>query len=322
MSTRKRYKLKPDAFLYLAVVIVLIIFANKGCTAIKDHKYHKTTEYKLITQGYSKSDIKVLQKYFNSKELNSLSKKKKDAKLITLIKNKNYKHKLHNEYLEYMDLNHDKDIDEIISTVNLHLNYNFYENTMLTDISKNNLMLVNKYYSLKEDYIPDDLVVITSKYSWGANGSQKIRKDAYDQFIKMHEDAEASDIYLMVGLSFRTYEKQTEVYNNYKNSQSEIYADKIAARPGHSEHQTGLALDIFSLKDTLQDSFKDSQTYAWLKENSYKYGFIERYPEGKEKITGFTYEPWHYRYVGIDDAKKIHDLNITFEEYYTNYIDK
>lgn len=322
MSTRKKYKLKPDAFLYLAVIIVLIILANKGCTMIKNHKYHQTTEYKLITNGYSKSDIKVLSKYLSEKELISLSKKKKDTKLISLMKNKNYKHKNYNDYLEYMDLNHDKTIDEIIHTVNLHLNYDFYEDTKATDLSKNTLILVNKYNSLSEDYIPDDLVVITTKYSWGTNGSQKIRNDAFNQFVKMHEDAEASDIYLMVGLSFRTYEKQSQVYKSYKNLYGEAAADKIAARAGFSEHQTGLALDIFSLKDSLQDTFKDSDTYAWLKENSYKYGFILRYPEGKEKITGFTFEPWHYRYVGVEDAKKIHDLDITFEEYYINYIEK
>ena len=322
MSTRTKYKLKPDVFLYLAVIIVLIVMANKGINAYKDYKYKKTTEYKLISVGYSKKDIKILSKYFKEKDLIKLSKNKKDNKLLSLITNKNYLNKLYQDYIDYIDLNPDKTVNDVIDTVNLHLNYSFYEDTKKTDTSKNNLMIVNKFNYLEEDYVPDDLKVITSKYSWGSNGSQKTRAEVLEQFLKMHEDAEANNIYLMVMLSYRDYNEQANIYNEYKEYHGEAYADKIAARPGFSEHQTGLALDIFSLKDSLQSTFKDSETYEWLKNNAYKYGFIIRYPEGKEKITGFTFEPWHYRYVGIEDAKKIHDLDITFEEYYTYYIDK
>ena len=88
-----------------------------------------------------------------------------------------------------------------------------------------------------------------------------------------------------------------------------------SARPGHSEHQLGYAVDI----NTVQEKFKNTKEYAFLKDNAYKYGFIERYKEGKEFITGYGYEPWHYRYVGIDAAKIIYENDLTLEEYLLLY---
>ena len=100
------------------------------------------------------------------------------------------------------------------------------------------------------------------------------------------------------------------------------YADEIAARPGHSEHQTGLALDIFCTTNSNTKTFKDSEAYQWLLNNAYKYGFILRYPEGKENITGFTFESWHYRYVGTEIATYIYENDITFDEYYAYFTEK
>lgn len=323
MAKKKRYKLKFDAILYLAVIIVLIILANKGLSAYKTYKYHKTTEYKLTTVGYTKKEIKTLSKYLNKKELSNLTTKKKDKSLILLMNSKLYLHKNLDEYIEYLDLNPSKTIDEIINTVNIHHNYAYYEKTFKTDTSLNYSLIVNKYYYLTEDYVPDDLVAISTKYSWGSSGTQKVRKEAYDQYLKMHEAANSeANIYLMVNSSYREYKKQDQVYNNYRVNHGEAYADKIAARPGFSEHQTGLALDIFEIKNSQQATFKDTEAYKWLKDNSYKYGFILRYPEGKENITGYNFESWHYRYVGVDLAKKIYNSNLTFDEYYAYYIEK
>jgi D-alanyl-D-alanine carboxypeptidase len=322
MVKRKRYKLKPDIFLYIAVLIVVIILANKGIDAYKEYKYHQTTEYKLIEVGYSKKDIKVLSKYLSEKELIKLTKEKQNKTLVNLMNSKYYLHKNLDQYLEYLDLNPDKTIDEVIKDVNIHHNYAYYENTIETNTSLNYELLVNKYYYLTKDYEPDDLVVISTKYSWGTAGSQKVRKEAYDAFIKMHEAANENGIYLMVNSSYRDYASQERVYNNYKTNHSEEYADKIAARPGFSEHQTGLALDIFSIKNPAQATFKDSDAYAWLKDNSYKYGFILRYPENLENITGYSFESWHYRYVGVETAKKVYESGLTYDEYYAYNIEK
>ena len=321
MKKKKKYKLKIDGFIFIAVIIVAIILINKGITAYKTYKYHQTTEYKLITVGYNKKEIKLLSKYLKESELLKLTSKKKDTKLISLMSNEKYLHKNYKNYLDYIDLNPNKDIDEVINLINLHLNYNFYEDVKETDLTKEYLILVNKYNYLNEDFAPSDIVTISTKYSWGSYGTHSIRKEVFDAFLKMHEDANQNGIYLMINSSYRDYKSQTIVYNRYKNNHGEIYADKYAARPGYSEHQTGLALDIFSIDGAIRDTFKDSKAYAWLKDNSYKYGFILRYPENKEKITGFSFEPWHYRYVGIDAAKYIYENNITFEEYYVYNIE-
>ena len=323
MVKRKKLRLKPDIFLYIAVIIVIVILANKGINAYKTYQYHKTTEYKLITIGYTKKDIKLLSKYYSEKELVKFTKdKKKNKLLLNLMSNKYYLHKNLDTYLEYQDLNPNKSLEDVIKEVNIRHNYAYYEGTIETDTSLNYEMLVNKYYFLTSEYEPNDLVTISTRYAWGAAGSKKIRSEAYEAFIKMHEAANSEGIYLMVNSAYRDYNSQERVYNQYKNNQGEAYADKIAARPGFSEHQTGLALDIFSLNNSTQATFKDTDAYRWLKDNSYKYGFILRYPEGLEKITGYDFESWHYRYVGVELAKKIYDSGLTFDEYYAYYIEK
>ena len=323
MAKRKKYKLKIDVFLYLAVIIVIIVLAKKGINMYKEYQYHKTTEYKLITAGYTKKEIKTLDKYLDEKELLKLTKEKKNTTLLSFMNSKFYLHKNLAEYEEYYDLNSNKTIDDVIQTVNIHRNHEFYENALQTDMNQGYGILVNKYYSLAEDYEPDDLVTISTKYAWGSYGSQKTRQEVYDAYLKMHEAANSeADIYLMVNSSYRPYKDQLRVYNNYKTNHGEAYADGIAARPGFSEHQTGLALDIFSIKNPAQATFKDSDAYKWLKENSYKYGFILRYPDGKENITGYKFESWHYRYVGVDLAKKVYDSGLTFDEYYAYYLEK
>lgn len=125
----------------------------------------------------------------------------------------------------------------------------------------------------------------------------------------------------MVNSSYRSYKDQEEIYNDFKTV-SLKYADSYAARPGHSEHQTALAIDITSLEHKQAEEFNESEEYAWLKDNCHRFGFILRYPEGKEYLTGYSNESWHFRYVGIDAATTIHNENITFDEYYAYYVEK
>ena len=134
----------------------------------------------------------------------------------------------------------------------------------------------------------------------------------------MHEDASKEDIYLMINLGYRSYDDQEALYNKYEKTYGTYEADKLTARPGFSEHQSGLALDIFEINNSNYSTFKNTPACKWLKENAYKYGFILRYTEDTEKITGFSSEDWHYRYVGKNIAKLIYDNNITLEEYYYN----
>ena len=158
------------------------------------------------------------------------------------------------------------------------------------------IMIVNKTYSLPKDYNP---------------GLQKVYKDA---FAQMQSAAKLDNINLFIVSGFRSYDDQVKLYNAYIKEDGKEKADTYSARPGYSEHQSGLAADI----NTAASWFDDTQEAKWLKQNCYKYGFIIRYPKGEEKYTGYKYESWHLRYVGKELAKKIHDNNDISLEHYFN----
>lgn len=317
---KTKLRLKKEVYYTIGIIILLIISIIFGINKFKEYKYHQTYEYKLIEHGYSEDNAKILIKEFD--DLNYFLENKVDEKYILLTKEKYYLKKNFKDYISYMQENKKLSLSDIVRNINIHLNKKFYEVTYDADVSKDTSMIVNKYYVLKSDYNPDDLVTISQNYSWGDLGSQRVRKVAYDAFLDMWNAANNDGYYLMVNSSFRSYDSQKSVYDSYEKSRGKKYADSIAARPGSSEHQTGLAMDIFSKTNTNKNTFKDSETAKWLKENSYKYGFILRYPEDKVNITGYNYEAWHFRYVGIDIATTIYNENITFEEYYAYYIEK
>ena len=135
----------------------------------------------------------------------------------------------------------------------------------------------------------------------------------------MYNAAKEEGLYLIITSAYREYEFQETLWKKYAAQQGEEWADSIAARPGYSEHQSGLALDIVTYKSNMND-FENTKEFKWLQDNAHKYGFILRYPKGKEKLTGYNYESWHYRYVGVETATKIKKLGITFDEYYAYYL--
>ena len=148
----------------------------------------------------------------------------------------------------------------------------------------------------------------------------KLKKEAYRAFKKMYKDAEEEELYLYISSPYRSYSRQKTLYTNYSNIDGTKEADKYSARPGYSEHQTGLAFDLGTASNHNINDFASSNEFEWVNKNAYKYGFILRYPYGKTYITGYIYEPWHYRYVGIDVATYIYKNNITFEEYYAYFL--
>ncbi len=178
------------------------------------------------------------------------------------------------------------------------------------------LVLVNKNFKLSASYVPDDLKTINVKY---ANENKKLRKSAKEAFELLSENAHQQGYEIIAVSAYRDYDYQNDLYEEYVTTMGDEYADKCSARPGHSEHQTGLAVDVSGSNDDY-NLFAESKEFLWMKDNAHKYGFILRYPQGKEKITGFKYEPWHYRFVGIEVAQIIYDENITLEEYYDKYI--
>ena len=154
---------------------------------------------------------------------------------------------------------------------------------------------------------------------------QSIDRHAYDGLQAMMDDARAEGLDPLICSSYRTQEKQEQLYTNkynsyieqgYSGDDAKAYAATWVAYPGTSEHQLGLTVDICSVSNqNLDDSQGDTATQQWLMANCYKYGFILRYPSDKSDITGISYEPWHYRYVGKNVAQEIHDKGICLEEY-------
>ena len=204
--------------------------------------------------------------------------------------------------------------------VNVKANYDFYDEDIVTktNVEDGNLMLVNKYHHLTKDYSPNDLVDIKNYYAYGEN---QIKKEVYESFLDMWNAAKKENLNLIITSAYRTYDYQETLWNSYSNASGEAWADSVAARAGYSEHQTGLTLDIVTYGSKMND-FENTDEFKWLSNNAYKYGFILRYPKDKEELTGYSYESWHYRYVGKDIAKKINDEGITFDEYYAYYIEK
>jgi len=165
-------------------------------------------------------------------------------------------------------------------------------------------------------YIPNNLGPIDGKYTTSGN-YVCMDKETGRQFMTMITDAAKENQKIKITTAFRSYSLQSIFYKkDLKKSGSA--KSKSVAKPGYSEHQLGTAVDITSAGIDYEHTakkFKDSREYTWLKENAYKYGFIESYPEGKESITGYMYEPWHYRYVGIDNALEITKTNQTINEF-------
>ena len=177
------------------------------------------------------------------------------------------------------------------------------------------LVLVNKYHGVTRDYEPKDMVEVD--LSMAAWDGIMIKKEAYDAFTELFRDAEAQGFTLAVCSGYRSYEYQQELFENALATQSEEEAHMFSAYPGRSEHHTGLAIDITSesMDWALSQDFASYPEGQWLDEHCQDYGFILRYQKGKEDITGYQYEPWHFRYVGKEVAKDIMSRGITFEEY-------
>lgn len=176
------------------------------------------------------------------------------------------------------------------------------ENASTDDTFKviDGILIANKEYGLPESYEPG------------------LKTEVSIQFEKMKSDMEGLGMVADIGSGFRSYEYQLGVIERNIEAYGEEETARSVAPAGHSEHQTGLAIDIINdqPEHNIVESFRDTEEGQWLAENSYKYGFILRYPEGKEDITGYMYEPWHFRYVGEEMAAKIFDSNLTLEEYF------
>ncbi|HDR6318676.1 TPA: M15 family metallopeptidase [Bacillus thuringiensis] len=178
-------------------------------------------------------------------------------------------------------------------------------------------VVVNKNRKLPSEYKPNDLIVPNVKFAFdGIQEKSYMRKEAAIALEKLFSLAKQDGIQLHAISGFRSEKYQQNVYKRNVERQGQVQADTVSARPGHSEHQTGLAMDVSakSVNYTLETTFSNTIEGKWLKDNAHRAGFIIRYLKDKERITGYSYEPWHIRYVG-DMAQDIYKRNITLEEY-------
>ncbi|MFE8695828.1 D-alanyl-D-alanine carboxypeptidase family protein [Cytobacillus sp. FJAT-53684] len=184
----------------------------------------------------------------------------------------------------------------------------------------NFLVLVNKELSLPDGYIPEDLVRPNVLFSFGDQDIEKsyMRQDAATALEIMFEEAKKAGIHLFAVSGYRSYTRQSQVFSAEVSKFGEENASLSVAIPGTSEHQTGLSMDLSSqsAQFELSEQFGETTEGKWMAENAHHYGFILRYPKGKEGITGYKYEPWHFRYVGKEAAAVIYENKWTLEEYF------
>lgn len=224
----------------------------------------------------------------------------------------------HNRYIDYLNKNNNLSLEEIVINVNIGIDLPYYTNTKPANNLNTNIILVNKYNYLTESYVPDKLEPIDIKY---ARAGMKLVSDAKIAFEQLAEDAKKDNMNIIAMSSYRSYSYQSNLYNNYVKSDGVEAADTYSARAGFSEHQTGLAVDVYNGK-IAYTSFEQTEEFKWMQENAHKYGFILRFPKDKVNITGYQYEAWHYRYVGTKIAEIIKRNQITLEEYYVKEIEK
>ena len=277
---------------------------------------------KLLNLGYSSKDINAIYNKIPD-SVNIIIDSKYNKDIINIMNLSYFKIDNLKRYLDYdimevksiydiSNIKKDFNYEDVVTYVNANLDKEYYSSDNLIsneDASKIDV-LVNKYHKLDENYEPSDLTIIDSKY---ASGTQKLRKEAQIKFEEMASDMAKENLKIYAGSTYRSYTYQKGLYDRYVKKDGFAAAETYSARSGYSEHQLGLAVDIVNGKwDYLSENDKE---YDYLINNSYKYGFILRYPRGSEYITGYMFEDWHFRYLGVELATKVFNSGLTYDEY-------
>ena len=299
--TRKKIRIKKKNFtIFILIIILLITITYKGTN--------------FIIKSVTNKDEKVEKK----KKEKNIKRDKRLEELDNIDERISYFNKDYiDRYIDYKNKNKDLKIEDVILHVNIGIDNDYYTNTKKAVNLNKNTILVNKYNYLDRDYEPENLEKISLYY---ARSGMKLVSEAKSQYEAMAKQAAKEGFKLVATSSYRSYEYQEELYNNYAKRDGKEAADTYSGRPGYSEHQTGLAVDLYNGKE-LYTEFEKTKEFEWMQKNAHKYGFILRFPKDKEKLTGYEYESWHYRYVGEKIATYIHDNNLCFEEYYTMFIE-
>lgn len=259
----------------------------------------------LLKLGYKNKNINKIYELLNDDSIELLTKSKYIEDINNIITLSYFNEDSLERYIKYYDKEKLNE-EDAVTYVNIGLDNKYYTNIIKLKEEDAVTAIVNKYHSLSKNYVPKNLQNV--KY-----GSGQLRKDAKEAFDKMCDAARKDKIYISGGSGYRSYSYQETLYNNYVARDGFNAAETYSARPGYSEHQTGLAMDVVNERGEFISA--SDKEYKWLIDNSYKYGFILRYPKGKDKLTGYMYEEWHYRYLGIDVATKVYESKLTYDEF-------
>ena len=271
---------------------------------------------KLLDKGYNVNEVSLIISRGDDEAVSLFAKRDKVKNIEEFLDVDYAKLKNFDRYVAYKEKEND-DAETTVLYVNMDFDKEDYVDPVVID-KFDDYVLVNKHRQLSSKYIPDDLVKIDEEYV-KADGEIEIERNVAKAFYDMAEAASEDGMELMVSSGYRSYEDQEEIMETYLELYGQNYVDNYVAKPGFSEHQTGMSLDVASKS---VNTFVNSEEYSWMMDNAYKYGFILRYPKSKEDITGYKCEAWHYRYVGKEIAEYIHDNNITYDEYYVMFLDK
>ena len=263
-----------------------------------------------MDMGYSFSDVNKIYEKLEKKYIQVVTSSEYIGDIQKYLDLSYFVNDNLERYITYHEKMKDLGYEDVVTYVNIGLDKDYY--TDVNDISNPDdlLVLCNKYNKLSSSYVPNDLVKVDSNYSTKSN---TLKKEVYEAFLKLADAAKLDNLKLLVGSGYRSYQYQSGLYNSYVARDGVIEADTYSARAGYSEHQTGLAIDVADGDKKYLD--EDSAEYEWLVNNAYKYGFIIRYTKNKEAVTGYQFEPWHIRYVGVNVATYINSNNLTFDEY-------
>lgn len=305
---KKKVKIIGIGIILLTIVIIVLIKLS-----ILFNSY----EYKLKKIGYNKEETSIILKLDEDK-VDEIITLELNKDIPLLIETKYFMYKNMHNYLDYYNKNSSYNLRDVVEIINTNRNKDYYVDIKSSDITKGNLTLVNKYYALNKEYEPVELKSVNLQYAYANN---KLIKEANDKYIELAKAAKKLNYNLIINSSYRDFESQEDIYKAKEKTMGIEKTDELVARPGHSEHQLGYAIDI-DLYKTEYDKLENTDEYKWLLENAHKYGFILRYPKEKENITGYSFEPWHYRYVGNTIAEYIYKNKITYDEYYAYYIEK
>lgn len=290
------------------------IFKKKN--KLNEIRYDYITSLK--EKGYSKDTIAFILINLSKSEMTKLLNKKYDKDLEEYIAIEDFDYEKYDRYIAYQKKNPKLKKEDIVMRIELKIDLDNYDDAEEETNPDSLLAYVNRHRYINKDYEPEDLVEMDDEYSNNFFGVNKLRKEAYEHFKEMVDAANKEGIEFLADTTYRSFDTQETIYNNYAYEHSKDETDKYAARPGYSEHELGTAIDVSNVWYIEEGD----DEYKWIEKNSWKYGYIIRYKKSKEDITKYAAEDWHIRYVGVKAATLIHNKGITFDEYWYKYVKK